>query len=47
MTLHISLRHAFDGFDLDVAFDAGPGVTALFGRSGACKTTMPMTGVRT
>ena len=40
MTLRISLRHAFDGFDLDVAFDAGPGVTALFGRSGAGKTTI-------
>ncbi|MBY5931898.1 molybdenum ABC transporter ATP-binding protein [Tateyamaria omphalii] len=40
MTLSVALRHRFGGFDLDVAFDAGPGVTALFGRSGAGKTTI-------
>ncbi|WP_299688169.1 molybdenum ABC transporter ATP-binding protein [uncultured Tateyamaria sp.] len=40
MSLRVALRHAFDGFGLDVAFTAGPGVTALFGRSGAGKTTV-------
>ena len=40
MTLHVSLTHQFAGFALDVAFKAGPGVTALFGRSGAGKTTI-------
>ncbi|APX13816.1 molybdenum ABC transporter ATP-binding protein [Tateyamaria omphalii] len=40
MTLSVALRHRFGGFDLDVAFEAGPGVTALFGRSGAGKTTI-------
>ncbi len=36
----IRLRHGFPGFDLDVAIEAGPGVTALFGRSGSGKTTI-------
>ncbi len=40
MTLQIALRHRFAGFALDVAFDAPPGVTALFGRSGSGKTTV-------
>ena len=40
MRLQVAIRHAFDGFELDIAFDAGPGVTALFGRSGAGKTTI-------
>ena len=40
MSLKLRLRHAFPGFSLDLAFDAGPGVTALFGRSGAGKTTV-------
>jgi len=40
MTLQVSLRHHFAGFVLDVAFDAPPGVTALFGRSGSGKTTV-------
>lgn len=40
MTLSVSLQHRFGGFDLDVGFAAGPGVTALFGRSGAGKTTI-------
>ncbi|UWR23431.1 molybdenum ABC transporter ATP-binding protein [Sulfitobacter sp. S190] len=38
MKLH--LTHRFDGFDLDIALDAGPGITALFGRSGAGKSTV-------
>ena len=40
MTLSIALSHAFAGFSLDLAFVAPPGVTALFGRSGAGKTTI-------
>lgn len=40
MTLSVALRHHFAGFQLDVAFDAPPGVTALFGRSGSGKTTV-------
>ena len=39
MTLSVSLRHAFPGFELDVSFEAPPGVTVLFGRSGSGKTT--------
>ncbi|MDX5357984.1 MAG: molybdenum ABC transporter ATP-binding protein [Rhodobacterales bacterium] len=40
MMLEIALRHRFAGFDLDVAFQAPPGLTALFGRSGSGKTTI-------
>ncbi len=40
MTVSVSLRHQFDGFALDVAFEAPGGVTALFGRSGSGKTTV-------
>ncbi|WP_415403787.1 molybdenum ABC transporter ATP-binding protein [Tateyamaria sp. SN3-11] len=40
MTLSVSLTHRFGALTLDVAFEAGPGVTALFGRSGAGKTTV-------
>lgn len=40
MTLSVSLRHAFPGFSLDIAFEAPKGVTALFGRSGSGKTTV-------
>ncbi|WP_299554164.1 molybdenum ABC transporter ATP-binding protein [uncultured Tateyamaria sp.] len=40
MTLSVAVRHRFGDFALDVAFEAGPGVTALFGRSGAGKTTI-------
>ncbi|WP_425506316.1 molybdenum ABC transporter ATP-binding protein [Sulfitobacter maritimus] len=38
--LEVALHHGFTGFDLDLAFDAGAGITALFGRSGAGKTTV-------
>jgi molybdate transport system ATP-binding protein len=38
--LQVSLRHSFAGFDLDVSFDAPPGITVLFGRSGSGKTTI-------
>ena len=40
MTLAVSLSHAFAGFRLEASFDAPPGVTALFGRSGSGKTTV-------
>jgi molybdate transport system ATP-binding protein len=40
MTLSVTLQHRFPGFALDLAFDAPPGITALFGRSGSGKTTV-------
>ena len=40
MSLSVEIAHGFPGFALDVAFDAPPGVTALFGRSGSGKTTV-------
>ncbi|MGJ8617972.1 MAG: molybdenum ABC transporter ATP-binding protein [Sulfitobacter sp.] len=40
MKLDVHIRHRFGKFALDVAFQAGPGITALFGRSGAGKTTV-------
>lgn len=40
MSLSVAISHAFDDFELDVAFHGGPGVTALFGPSGAGKTTI-------
>lgn len=39
MTLSVQLRHKFPSFDLDIAFDAPSGITGLFGRSGAGKTS--------
>ena len=40
MSLSVDIAHRFDGFPLKAAFDAGPGVTALFGPSGSGKTTL-------
>jgi molybdate transport system ATP-binding protein len=40
MTMSVAVRHAFAGFELDVAFEAPPGVTVLFGPSGSGKTTV-------
>ncbi|WP_298431390.1 molybdenum ABC transporter ATP-binding protein [uncultured Jannaschia sp.] len=40
MTLSVDIRHRIEGFTLDAAFDAPGGVTALFGPSGAGKTTL-------
>jgi molybdate transport system ATP-binding protein len=41
MTIDVAIRHRFKGFELDAAFRvSGPGVTALFGPSGAGKTTI-------
>jgi molybdate transport system ATP-binding protein len=38
--LEVAVRHRFEGFALDAAFSAPPGVTVLFGRSGSGKTTI-------
>ncbi|MFW8596099.1 molybdenum ABC transporter ATP-binding protein [Cribrihabitans neustonicus] len=38
--LSVELRHALPGFGLDIRFEAPPGITVLFGRSGAGKTTV-------
>ena len=40
MSLRVSVQHQFAGFALDVAFEAPPGLTCLFGRSGSGKTTV-------
>ncbi|CAN5797355.1 molybdenum ABC transporter ATP-binding protein [soil metagenome] len=40
MGIEVALRHAFGAFRLDVDFAAPAGITALFGRSGAGKTTV-------
>ena len=40
MSLSVRFGHRFDGFTLDVAFEAPSGVTALFGRSGSGKTSV-------
>jgi len=40
MTLEVRLTHRLPGVALDLAFDAPAGLTALFGRSGAGKTTV-------
>lgn len=38
--LKLAIRHEFPGFALDAGFEAPPGVTALFGKSGSGKTTI-------
>ncbi|MEO5615439.1 MAG: molybdenum ABC transporter ATP-binding protein [Cypionkella sp.] len=40
MTFSVALNHRFPGFALDVAFEAPPGLTALFGKSGSGKTSV-------
>ncbi|MEM6971792.1 MAG: molybdenum ABC transporter ATP-binding protein [Pseudomonadota bacterium] len=40
MSLDVAIRHRLGAMQLDVVFTAPPGVTALFGRSGAGKTTV-------
>lgn len=40
MTLHIEITKRHAGFTLNVALDAAAGITALFGRSGAGKTSI-------
>ena len=44
MSIEVALRHSFAGRVLDIGFTVpSPGVTALFGRSGAGKTTTLLT----
>jgi molybdate transport system ATP-binding protein len=38
--MKLMLKHRFDGFTLDLSLEAGAGITALFGRSGAGKSTI-------
>ena len=40
MSLSVALSHDFPGFKLDVTFEAPPGLTALFGKSGSGKTSV-------
>ena len=40
MTLSVEIRHQFPGIKLDIAFNTGSGITALFGHSGAGKSTI-------
>jgi molybdate transport system ATP-binding protein len=40
MTLEVDIRKKLGAFSLDVRFEAGSGLTALFGRSGAGKTSV-------
>ncbi len=40
MSLSVEISHALETFELDVRFEAPPGVTVLFGRSGSGKTTV-------
>lgn len=40
MTLSVNVQRRLGDFRLDAAFEAPPGVTALFGRSGAGKTSL-------
>ncbi|MEZ5863820.1 MAG: molybdenum ABC transporter ATP-binding protein [Geminicoccaceae bacterium] len=40
MSIDVAGRHRFGSFAIDAAFSAGAGLTALFGRSGAGKTTV-------
>lgn len=38
--LSVTLRHDFGGFSVDLAFEAPPGITVLFGPSGSGKSTV-------
>jgi molybdate transport system ATP-binding protein len=40
MTLQVRLQRRLGDFEIDVDFRAGPGITALFGRSGCGKTSI-------
>lgn len=40
MSLHFAARHRLGDFTLDAGFEAGAGVTALFGKSGSGKSTI-------
>ena len=38
--LEVAVKHRLGAFALDIRFESGPGLTALFGRSGAGKTSV-------
>jgi len=38
--LSVNVAHRFEGFEFDVAFEAQPGITAIFGPSGSGKTSV-------
>ncbi|MBX3453544.1 molybdenum ABC transporter ATP-binding protein [Ferrovibrio sp.] len=40
MSLQVDIQHSQGAFDLALRFECGAGITALFGRSGAGKTTL-------
>ncbi|WP_291845087.1 molybdenum ABC transporter ATP-binding protein [Maricaulis sp.] len=40
MSLRVDVRHRFGDFELDAQFEAPPGVTVLFGRSGSGKSSL-------
>ena len=40
MTLAVDIRHRLGSFALDARFETGSGLIALFGRSGAGKTSI-------
>ena len=40
MTLSVAIQHKFERFKLNLSFETCNGITALFGRSGAGKTTV-------
>ncbi len=40
MSVEVHIRQSFQGFDLDVSFEAPAGLTVLFGSSGSGKTTV-------
>lgn len=40
MSISVELKQSFQGFDLDVCFDAPSGLTVLFGSSGSGKTSV-------
>jgi molybdate transport system ATP-binding protein len=40
MSLVVAVHHRLGAFPLEASFEAGPGLTALFGRSGAGKTSL-------
>ena len=40
MSVEVQIRQDFQGFDLDVGFEAPPGLTVLFGSSGSGKTSV-------
>lgn len=40
MSLTVDLHHSFGTFELNAAFEAGPGITAIFGPSGSGKSSI-------